>query len=350
MSENQNFNPLMDFARKVECSVKLPSQGLWYDEDDIVFNQIGEVDIKPMLPNDEMIMANPETLISGESILKIIKSCCEGIKNPENLYYPDINTILLGIRKASYGEKLEQQYICPNCWSKKSDIENAEYIRLTIEKFEGNELTEEDAKQIKEEADKTTKPIIDKMERDNKILITPQVIEIDVNEVLATQTLMPKEEVYETKDGLKIYLSPYKCSDKIKFTTQQIKFQKLAKYFEENQRKMKDEDLIKKEYLDSLENVTNMYFDITDLTLDVITSCIIKIVMPNGIEVDNKQQISEYIKNTPVQIITDLKNKIDKLNEYGIRQFIPCECQCCGHKWDEKFYGFNQSDFFGIGS
>jgi hypothetical protein len=26
------------------------------------------------------------------------------------------------------------------------------------------------------------------------------------------------------------------------------------------------------------------------------------------------------------------------------------ECGCCGHKWDEPFYGFNQSDFFGIGS
>ena len=350
MPENQIFNPLMDFARKVECSVKLPSQGLWYDEDDIVFNQIGEVDVKPMLPNDEMAFANPETLISGESILKIIKSCCDGIKKPENLYYPDINAILLGIRKATYGNKLEQEYICPKCWSQKTSIEEEEYKKITKEKFNGKELSEDDAKKIKEEADRITKPKIEGLEREGKILITPQTIIIDVDEVLSSMKLMPKEEIYETKEGLKIYLTPYKCSDKIKFTTQQIKFQKLAKYFEENQKNMNDEDVIKKEYLDSLEKVSNMYFDITDLTLDVITSCILKIVIPNGQVVDNKEQISEFIKNTPVQVITDLKDKIDRLNEYGIRQFIPCECQCCGHKWDEKFYGFNQSDFFGIGS
>ena len=41
----QNFNPLMDFARKVECSVKLPSNGGWYDDDVVTFNAINEIDI-----------------------------------------------------------------------------------------------------------------------------------------------------------------------------------------------------------------------------------------------------------------------------------------------------------------
>ena len=84
MTEMMNVNPLMDFARKTECSVKLPSQGLWYDDDAITFNAIGEVDIMPMLPNDEMKVVNPETLISGDSIISLIRSCCPGIKNLKN--------------------------------------------------------------------------------------------------------------------------------------------------------------------------------------------------------------------------------------------------------------------------
>ena len=191
-------NPLMDFARKVECSVKLPSQGIWYDEDVIEFNQIGEVDVKPMLPNDEMAMANPETLISGESILKIITSCCEGVKKPEELYYPDVNALLLAIRKATYGDTIEQEYICPQCWSKKTDIENAEYLRLTKEKYSGKELTEEDGKEIKEEANKITRPIIAQMEKEGKLLITPQKIIVNIDNMLNSMTLMPENSIHET--------------------------------------------------------------------------------------------------------------------------------------------------------
>lgn len=347
---NVKYNPLMDFARKVECSIKLPSRGLWYDDDTIEFNQIGEVDIKPMLPNDEMAMANPETLISGESFLKIIKSCCEGVKKPEELYYPDINALLLGIKKATYGSKTEQQVICPLCWSKKTDIENAEYLRITKEKYKGVELTEEDGKEIKKEADEITKPIIAQMEKDGKILITPQTIVVDIDNVLNTMKFMPQEEVYTTKNGLKIYLTPNKCSDKIKYTTQQIRFQKLSKYIEKEQSRYNEEDYIKPEYLKSLEKVSDMYFDITDVTLDILAASILKITLPDGNSISDKEQITEFIKNIPVNLVGELKDRVDRLNEYGIQQFIPCECECCGHKWDEKFFGFNQSDFFGIGS
>ena len=345
-----NFNPLMDFARKVECSIKLPSQGLWYPDDLIEFNQIGEVDIKPMLPNDEMMFANPETLISGESILKVIKSCCEGIKRPEELYYPDVNALLLGIRKVTYGNTMEQEYICPLCWSKKTDIENAEYVRLTKEKYNGKELTEEDGKQIKEEADKITKPIIAQMEKDGKILITPQQINVDIDAILNAMTVMPKDCIHTTEDGLKIYLTPYKCSEKIKFTTKQLKLQKLSQYFEKESEKYKEDDVVSKDYLNSLERVSDMYFDITDISLEILASSILKIELPDGKVVDDKSQIFEYIKNIPVGLVSELKDKVDKLNEYGIKQYLNCKCECCGHTWDEKFFGFNQSDFFGIGS
>ncbi len=172
----QNFNPLMDFARKVECSVKLPSNGGWYDDDVVTFNAINEIDIKPMLPNDEMAIVNPETLISGDTIIQIIKSCCPSVHKPEELYYPDVNTILLGIKKATYGDELSQQYICPLCWSKKNDVVMKEFIRLVKEKYgdEEVELSKEETTEFEKLADENTKGLITEMERRNEICITPQ--------------------------------------------------------------------------------------------------------------------------------------------------------------------------------
>lgn len=353
MTQDMGFNPLMDFARKTECSVKLPSQGVWYDDDNITFNAIGEVDIMPMLPNDEMKIVNPESLISGDAIISIIKSCCPGIKRPEELYYPDVNVLLLGIRKATYGDEITQQYICPMCWSKKSDIEIAEYERLIKEKsLEKEVLDRNDAELIKKEAEKISAPMIANLEKNGEILITPQEIKLSIDSVLARIINLPANPYVQTKNGLKIYVSPYKCSDKIKFTAQQIKYQKITKFYEKESKNIEliDDKQLTPEYLDKVDKMLDMYADVSSSLVDIIAMSILKIDLPSGESVNNKEYIYEFIKNCGVDLINQLKDKIDELNACGIQQTIPCECACCGHKWDEKFYGFNQSDFFGIGS
>lgn len=353
MTEMMNVNPLMDFARKTECSVKIPSQGLWYDDDNITFNAIGEVDIMPMLPNDEMKIVNPESLISGDAIISLIKSCCPGIKRPEELYYPDVNALLLGIRKATYGDDLVQQFICPKCWDKKNEIEIAEYERLIKEKSLTKEvLNKIDAEMIKREAEKTCAPIITELEKTNKILIAPQEIKLSIEALLAKMVNLPTNPFVQTKNGLKIYVTPYRCSDKIKFTAQQIKYQKITKFYEKEGQYMDltDDKQLTPDFLDKIDRMLDMYSDVSSSLVDIVAMSIRKIELPNGELVDNKEYIHEYIKNCDVDLINTLKDKIDELNACGVQQTIPCECACCGHKWDEKFYGFNQSDFFGIGS
>lgn len=166
---NPGLNPLMDFARKVECSVKIPSQGLMYDEDMIEFNAIGEVDIMPMLPNDELSIVNPESLISGDAIIGLIKSCCPSIKRPEELYYPDVNSLLLGIRKATYGSELIQSGVCPECWKKKIDIEEKELERIAKERgLNPEDVSEEEGKELYEEAKKNVETIITQKEKTMK--------------------------------------------------------------------------------------------------------------------------------------------------------------------------------------
>ena len=93
-------NPLMQFARRPELSVKLPSNGNWYEEGFIDYTMSGEVEVYPMLPKDELALMNPDGLLSGQSNVSLIKSCVPAVKNPEKLLYPDLNVLLLAILKA----------------------------------------------------------------------------------------------------------------------------------------------------------------------------------------------------------------------------------------------------------
>lgn len=348
---NPGVNPLMDFARKVECSVKLPSQGLLYDEDAIEFNAIGEVDIMPMLPNDELSIVNPESLISGDAIVGLIKSCCPGIKKAENLYYPDVNALLLGIRKATYGDEIVQSGVCPECWKKKIEIETKEADKIVKERnLIMEELSDEEKIQIYNEARKNVAEQITNMEKNNEIKITPEEYKYSIDTILQSMTLIPNETIVETKDKLKIYMSPYKCKDKILFSQRSINEQKVLNYYEKSLKNEKLNEENMSEYLDKTNKIVGMYTDITDKSIDILSKSIIKVVMPDGRVVDNPEFIREYIKNVSSELIVKLNEAAVKLNEYGIKQTLEMKCSCCGHVWDEKFYGFNQSDFFGISS
>lgn len=348
MADFMNVNPLMDFARKTECSVKLPSQGLWYDDDNITFNAIGEVDIMPMLPNDEMKIVNPETLISGDAIISLIKSCCPGIKRPEELYYPDVNVLLLGIKKATYGDELIQSSVCPKCWNKKVEIESNELMRL-VKESKMDEINEEEMKKLANQAKDNVASKITEMEKNNEILIIPQEGKYSCSDLLSKIKIMPKDCIYTGSNGLKIYLTPYKCVDKIKFTNKNIQISKITKFY--------NNELIKStlektspEYIDLIKRLVGMYEDAATQTARIIASCVKSVVLPDNTVVDNKDYINEFVLNLPSNQIQDMMKLIDELNNYGLPQNLEYECQCCHEKWKDKFYGFNQSDFFGTGS
>ena len=348
MTEMMNVNPLMDFARKTECSVKIPSQGLWYDDDAIEFNAIGEVDIMPMLPNDEMKIVNPESLISGDAIISVIKSCCPGIKRPEELYYPDVNVLLLGIKKATYGDELIQASICPKCWEKKNNIEHDEFLKLVEnENKKIEDLDETQYKELTEKAKKNVASKITEMEKSGELNITEQSYKFSIETILNGIKFLPKEEVITTKEGLKIYVTPYKCNDKIKFTTRNIQQQKIYDYYRKVSKEIKENI---NEQMKIVNKMTEMYDNLTNQSIDIISSSINKIVLPSGEIVDNREYILEYVKNISAELITKLNAKIMELNSCGLQEELSYKCECCGYEWKEKFYGFNQSDFFGTGS
>ena len=72
--------------------------------------------------------------------------------------------------------------------------------------------------------------------------------------------------------------------------------------------------------------------------------------MPDETIVKDKTMIYEFVTNSSADLINELNRTIKKLNGYELTQTLVMTCPCCHKEWEEKFYGYNQSDFFGIGS
>lgn len=310
-------NPLLNFARKPEVYVKLPSRGIFYDDNMITNWTInGEIAVYPMTPKDELMLLNPDSLLSGESNIQIIESCVPAIKNPRKLVYPDANVLLLAIQKATYGDDLIMNVSCPNCYEKASDLE--------------------------------TKEEIEEAEKNGDLLIRPQENKLSIESLLESITYIDEEDtVFKTEDGLEIYFTPTLLEDKLKYGLINFNNEKLINFYKNYNFEEYATDEDKRE---SASKLLGVYKNINTYGNEMITNDIIKVKLPDGGYVENKEMILEYVSNCKSSIITQLHKKISYINDIGLPPKVNYSCCCCEHTWEDKLAGFNQVDFFGISS
>jgi len=112
MSETANANPLKQFYRSPKLYVKLPS-GAKFNivEDDA---PTGELPVFPMTTKDELYMRNPDALLNGDAVIKIIQSCVPNVKDTRKLPVCDIDILMIAIRMATYGEVMETRIKSPH--------------------------------------------------------------------------------------------------------------------------------------------------------------------------------------------------------------------------------------------
>lgn len=125
-------NPLEKYFRQPKLYVELPSHGNWYPEGGIDLNATGELAVYPMTARDEVTFKTPDALLNGQSTVDVIKSCCPGIKDPWQLPTIDLDSVLVAIRMATYGEKLEiksEQPVTKD--EKRFDVD----LRMILDKF-----------------------------------------------------------------------------------------------------------------------------------------------------------------------------------------------------------------------
>ena len=121
-------NPLAQYMRQASIYIKLPSKGQYYAPGAIQITDNHEIPVLPMSTRDEITINTPDALMNGQGVVDMIHSCCPNIKNAWVMPITDLDTVLIGIRIASYGEKMDYTSTCPKC-------KNADEYEIDLRQF-----------------------------------------------------------------------------------------------------------------------------------------------------------------------------------------------------------------------
>ena len=125
--QNQT-NPLHKYLRQPQIYVKLPSMGKYWIPGTLDMPVSSELPVLPMSTRDEIMLNTPDALLNGEAVVGMIQSCVPNIRNAWALPSVDLDTILIAIRIASYGEQMEYTSSCPEC-------ENSDNYEIDLRQF-----------------------------------------------------------------------------------------------------------------------------------------------------------------------------------------------------------------------
>jgi len=100
-------NPLEKYFRQPKIYISLPSKGTYWPAGSIEMTENGELPVFAMTAKDEMRFKTPDALMNGQATVDVIQSCIPSIKNAWLTPILDLDTILIAMRIATYGEKLE---------------------------------------------------------------------------------------------------------------------------------------------------------------------------------------------------------------------------------------------------
>ena len=106
-------NPLTNFMRQPKIYIRLPSNGEYWDPKSLDMPENGEFPVFSMTAKDELMFKTPDALMNGQSMVDVIQSCLPNIKNAWSCPTVDLDTILIAIRLATYGETMKLNHKVP---------------------------------------------------------------------------------------------------------------------------------------------------------------------------------------------------------------------------------------------
>lgn len=108
----ENTNPLNKYFRQAAIHIALPSNGD-YPPHVVTPSATGEFPVMPMTAKDEIKFKTPDALMNGQGVVDVIQSCMPNIKDAWQIKSHDVDTILIAIRIATYGETMDLQFNVP---------------------------------------------------------------------------------------------------------------------------------------------------------------------------------------------------------------------------------------------
>jgi hypothetical protein len=277
-------NPLQSFFRSPEAYVSLPSRGYFYPKGTLEVEE-GEYElgILPMTAQDEMMLKNPDALLSGEAISYVIKSCVPQVNVVDRLLECDIEVIMLGIRKASFAENATIGVYCPEC-----DAENHYDINLDV------------------------------------VINKAQTLEAEYNTIVQGEiTVYVKPNNF--KALVKQYQSLYEAG----------KIQRLL------QTSTTNDDQRLSLLSNGIKKMSKINFE---LLVDSIDKIVYTNAEDELVEVSNRKHISEFLQNVKSSEIDKIDQLRMEIAKTGIAKTAPVTCTTCQHEWDAPLE-FNPMSF-----
>lgn len=114
-------NPLTQYYRQPKIYLQLPSNGEFYPPG-ALDGDPSNISVFGMTAMDEIMLKTPDALFTGEAVVQVINSCLPVIKDPWVIPQIDIDSILVALRIATYGEKMPLEFKCEKCGAD-NDIE-----------------------------------------------------------------------------------------------------------------------------------------------------------------------------------------------------------------------------------
>lgn len=128
----ENINPLKKFFRQPKNYIRLPSSGNFYPQGALEKTETGEYPVYAMTAKDELIFKTPDALMNGQATVEVIQSCFPAIKNAWAIPSIDLDAILVAIRIATYGEKMDLEINMPGTNEQKTyELD----LRLVLDKL-----------------------------------------------------------------------------------------------------------------------------------------------------------------------------------------------------------------------
>lgn len=135
---SESTNPLIKHFRQPQLHIKLPSLGKWWAQGSLELPVTGELPVYAMTAKDEITAKTPDALLNGQASVDVIESCCPAIKNAWKLPVVDLDAILIAIRIATYGPRMEFTSVCPHCGHKNEHAADLNVLmdRITCPDFD----------------------------------------------------------------------------------------------------------------------------------------------------------------------------------------------------------------------
>jgi hypothetical protein len=271
MPQNQtsNINPLMGYTRQPGIHVMLPSKGM-FNQGEINFEINGEIAVLPMRTSDEILLKNPDALMSGHAIENLIKSCVPGISNPRSLPVSDIDVLLMAIRNTTYGNNMEFEAECPECKNK------TEY-------------------------------------------------NVNIRELLETITFHHDQYIVNLDDGLTAYIKPHVLEDQTKLNIATFQEAKKMQFLDNDEI---SEDTKVAKFNESIKRLQELGIDITANSIIKIVTPETEVTDKNFIKDFLRNCARNYTKK-----IDDCIKEVGAVG-FNKKKKINCTNEKCKHEWE----------------